>query len=249
MSDAAGGATGGSGPERAAPHDARDHADLAGPPGAAGAAAAGEPEGYGAADRPAGGFRPRFTRRARRNIVTLASVVVVYYALPVGRLPSGAGVALSVIGLLVGVSLLAWSIVRQFQRLVHGDPHDPAVRLDSVIFLVYLVVPLFALGYFALEQADSSQFASLTTKTDALYFTLSTLATVGFGDVHATDQLARGLVTIQIAFDLVFVAALVSLLTTQIRERAATRIRERAAGEGGSGGQPPPVEPQPRGPS
>jgi hypothetical protein len=82
---------------------------------------------------------------------------------------------------------------------------------------------MFALGYFAPQQNDIAQFASLTTKTDALSFTLSPLATVGFGDVHATGQLARGLVAIQIAFDLVFVAALVSVLTSQIRDRAASR--------------------------
>ncbi len=86
-----------------------------------------------------------------------------------------------------------------------------------------MIVPLFALGYYALEQGDPDQFAEMATKTDALYFTMSTLGTVGFGDVHATGQLARVLVMIQIVFDLVFVAALVSVVTTQIRARAAER--------------------------
>lgn len=241
MSDAADGATSGPGPERAGPGDPDDRQ------GAEGTAVAGDPHGYGTADRPGRGFRPRFTRRSRRNILTLASVVVVYYALPVGQFPSGIAVAVSVLGLLTGVTLLAWSIVRQAQRLVHSDADDSSVRLDSLIFLVYLVVPLFALGYFALERGDGSQFESLSTKTDALYFTLSTLATVGFGDVHATGELARGLVTIQIAFDLVFVAALVSLLTGQIRERAAAQRRERAAGQrlqdGLPADEPPPGPP------
>jgi voltage-gated potassium channel len=174
-----------------------------------------------------------FTHRARRGVLALASVLVVYYAAPVGALPSGIGIVLSVLGLLAGVGLLAWLIVRQGRRLMHSAPDDESVRLESLVFLVYVVVPTFALGYFALEHADSAQFASLSTKTDALYFTLSTLATVGFGDVHATGQLARVLVIVQIAFDLVFVAALVSLLTTQIRDRAASRrvAAERSSGE------------------
>ena len=74
------------------------------------------------------------------------------------------------------------------------------------------------------------QFAELETKTDALYFTLSTLATVGFGDVHAAGQLGRALVSVQVTFDLVFVAAVVTVLTTQLRARAAER----------RSGQPPP---------
>jgi voltage-gated potassium channel len=175
--------------------------------------------------------------RMRRGALGLVSVMVVYYAFPVGELPSGAGVVFSVIGLLCGVGVLAWLIVRQVRRLVRSDPADGSVRLDSLIFLVVVVVPLFAVGYLGLERADAGQFEELSTKTDALYFTLSTLATVGFGDVHATGQLARGLVTFQIAFDLVFVAALVSLLTNQIRERAASR---RAGIGAGSGARPGP---------
>lgn len=168
-------------------------------------------------------------RRTRRGVLVLVSVIVAYYAVPIGELPSGAGVVFSVLGLLGGIALLAWLMVRQVQRLVRSDPGDESVRLDSLIFLVFVVVPLFAVGYLALENADASQFEELSTKTDALYFALSTLATVGFGDVHAAGQLARGLVTIQMAFDLVFVAALASVVTSQIRERAAGR---RAAARG-----------------
>jgi voltage-gated potassium channel len=50
---------------------------------------------------------------------------------------------------------------------------------------------------------------------------MSTLGTVGFGDIHATGQLARGLVTPQIVFNLVFVGTLASLVTTQVRRRAS----------------------------
>jgi hypothetical protein len=187
-----------------------------GPPGGSG------PPGDGGdgGDAPATAEPP--ANRARRGLFGLAGVLVIYYAAPVGDLPSG-GVVFSVLGLLGGTVLLGWSIVRQVQRLMRSPPGDESVRLDSLIFLVILVVPMFAAGYFALEQGDRDQFASLTTKTDSLYFTLSTLATVGFGDVHATGQVARALVTIQITFDLVFVAALVSVVTGQIRERAAQR--------------------------
>ena len=158
--------------------------------------------------------------RAGRGVLSLVSVLAIYYAVPVGALPSGIGIVISVTALLAGVALLGWLTVRQVQRLARRTA-DEAVRLDSLVFLVVVVVPMFALGFFALNDADPDQFASLDTKTDALYFALSTLATVGFGDVHATGQLARGLVTLQIAFNLVIVATAASLLTAQIRARAA----------------------------
>ena len=158
--------------------------------------------------------------RAGRGTLSLVSVLAIYYAVPVGALPSGIGIVISVAALLGGVTLLGWLTVRQVQRLARRTA-DEAVRLDSLVFLVVVVVPMFALGFFALNDADPDQFVSLDTKTDALYFALSTLATVGFGDVHAEGQLARGLVTLQIAFNLVIVATAASLLTAQIRARAA----------------------------
>jgi voltage-gated potassium channel len=75
--------------------------------------------------------------------------------------------------------------------------------------LVVLLVMTFSLAFFLLELADPDQFAELQTRTDALYFTLSTMATVGYGDVHAEGQTARALVAAVIAFDVVVVASLV----------------------------------------
>lgn len=177
--------------------------------GRSGAAGAGDVAG--AAEPPA--------LRVRWAVVLLVAVLVAYYAAPVDGLPSGGGIVVSVVGLLAAAGVLAAAIVRQVQRLAHSDPDDTSVRLDSLVFLVYLVVPVFALGYFALERADEGQFAGIETKTDALYYTMSTLATVGFGDVVAEGQLARALVTVQIAFNLVFVALLASVLTAHLRAR------------------------------
>ena len=170
-----------------------------------------------------------FRRRVRRAILTLTAVLVVYYAIPVGEAPSAWGVAISVVGLLAGMGILVHLTVRQVQRLAGARPDDEGIRIESLIFLIYIVVPMFAIGYFVLETADPGQFSDLETKTDALYFTVSTLATVGFGDVHATAQLARALVTLQIAFDLVFVGAMVSLLTGLVRSRATTMRANREA--------------------
>jgi hypothetical protein len=168
-------------------------------------------------------------RRVRRAILALTAVLVVYYALPVGEAPSVVGIVVSVVGLLGGMAVLVYLTIRQVRRLAGARPDDEGIRIESLIFLIYIVVPMFAFGYFVLETADPGQFDSLDTKTDALYFTVSTLATVGFGDVHAVDQLARALVTLQIAFDLVFVGAMVSLLTGLVRSRATTRRAEREA--------------------
>ena len=58
------------------------------------------------------------------------------------------------------------------------------------------------------------------TRVDALYFTLATMATVGYGDIHAEGQVARAMVCAVIAFDVVVVASLVRGYTMR---RAADR--------------------------
>jgi len=172
---------------------------------------------------PGQGGEPSAPRRVGRSVLALAGVLVAYYAMPVGEIPSSWDIVLAASGLLVGLAALVWVAVRQVRAMERYEAGDPGVRLDVLVLTVVVVVPLFALGYYAIERGDASQFADLETKTDALYFTLSTLGTVGFGDVHATGQLARALVIIQITFDLVVVAALASVLTTQLRARAGRR--------------------------
>ncbi len=163
------------------------------------------------------GSRP--WRRALHSLGVLAAVLAVYYAVPVGEDWSSNAEAFAVVVLVVGMAVLAWQIVLQVRRQITAG-HDSGVRIQSLLTLVYVLVVVFALGYFMLAEADAEQFGDLETKTDALYFTMATLGTVGYGDVHAAGQLARGLVALQIAFDLVFLAALASVITTQLRRRA-----------------------------
>src|SRR5918994_1686476 len=134
--------------------------------------------------------------------------------------------------IVVGMALLAWQIVRQVRRqITAGD--DTGVRVQSLLTLVYLLIVVFALGYFMLAEADADQFRELETKTDALYFTMATLGTVGYGDVHASGQLARGLVALQIAFDLVFLGLIASVITAQLRQRAVEMRDTRAVDDSG----------------
>ena len=157
-----------------------------------------------------------------RSVVALGLVLAVYYAVPVGELPSRAGAVATVLALLVGLGLLARLVVAQARRqMAAGSRDDEGVQVQTLVLLVYATILLFALSYTALAEATDDQFVGIETKTDALYFTMSTLATVGFGDVHATGQLARAVVTLQIVFNLVFVGALASMVGGAFRRRVA----------------------------
>jgi hypothetical protein len=176
-------------------------------------------------------------RPAFRSLVPLVLLLAIFYAVPEGVFGSAAAAVVSIVVLVGGGVLLAWQIAGQVRRQVtEGD--DETVRLETVLVLAYLGVIVFALGYFFLARSVDDQFAGLRTKTDALYFTVTTLATVGFGDVHPTGQVARAIVTAQIVFNLVFLGSLARLLTGQLQQRAARRRAEGAGGGGGGDGQP-----------
>ena len=85
--------------------------------------------------------------------------------------------------------------------------------------LLILLVMAASLTFFLLNQGSPEQVTGLQTRTDALYFTLSTMTTVGFGDVHAEGQLARALVCALIVFNVVVVASLVRAYTVSGQRR------------------------------
>ncbi|WP_196781028.1 potassium channel family protein [Nocardioides sambongensis] len=149
-----------------------------------------------------------------RVLISLVGVLVAYYAAPVEF--TGTNLIGPAAVTLVGVGLLTGAIVGQLRRHWFTDSE---VRLPLLVTLALLVVAVFAYGYFALETVRPGQMADLETRTDSLYFTLQVLTTVGLGDVHAVGQTARAMVSLQMAFDLVFVAAGGSLLASVIRSR------------------------------
>ena len=165
--------------------------------------------------------RTRARRRRRRawlrHVLGVVGLLVVFYAVPVTGLALSGRTVVSILLTLLGVACLGWAITGQVRRqLVTGS----GANMQSLVMLLELVAVVFALGYYVLALSTPGQVAGLETRTDALYFTLSTVATVGYGDVHAVGQLARSLVIVQIVFDAVFVAALVAVLRVHVRARA-----------------------------
>src|SRR6478752_6672558 len=67
-------------------------------------------------------------------------------------------------------------------------------RIDGLVLAMMISVLGFALGFYAMSQRDPTQIVGIGTRLDSLYFTMTTLLTIGFGDIHAVGQAARLLV-------------------------------------------------------
>jgi hypothetical protein len=147
-------------------------------------------------------------------VATLAGGLVLFFAMPVRAGTSTVGLVRGSLIALLGVAVVAWVIIRQ----VRGSGRRELTPLQLVM-LAEIVACTFSLAYYSLAVHDPAQFVGIRTRLDALYFTLTTMTTVGYGDIHAAAQLARALVCVQLAFNLVFLALLAHLLRTRLGAR------------------------------
>jgi len=179
--------------------------------------------------------------RAVVTALLIAVATAVYFVIPVpGRMHEYSW-AIMFSG---GVILLGLLIVVSVRRLLRAREQ---ARLRGLALLLAVTILFFSWADRAVANLPH-QFAELTNKTDALYFNISTLATVGFGDVHPVGQLARAAVTLQIVFNLVFLGTAVSLITEFFRRRARAHATAGSSPGGGAADDSPaqPADPHPR---
>lgn len=157
------------------------------------------------------------------------AVLVFYFLIPLRSTDAPVGTVVGVIISVACLSFIGWVIVRELRQ---AQQHLQPIHLLLAFELALLV---FALIYYLMHIHDPGQFAGLDTRLDALYFSMVTTATVGYGDIHAVSQAARAVVTAQVAFNLVFVAGLVALLQTQIRARSEAQINGTSGDDSASG--------------
>jgi voltage-gated potassium channel len=146
-------------------------------------------------------------RGVRRAFVTLlralgstVALVAIYYLLPLDRSSIGVTVGMLAFGLLALVGLVAFQ-VRSISRAKY-----PALRaVGALATSVPLFLLLFAGTYFVMGGVSEADFSEPLTRTDALYFTVTVFSTVGFGDITATTQGARLVVTGQMIADIVII--------------------------------------------
>ncbi|MFN8194428.1 MAG: ion channel [Nocardioidaceae bacterium] len=161
-----------------------------------------------------------------RALVPPAGLLVLYFAVPFDGERAPVGVLVGILLTAVAVAALAVVVLREVGRTER--------RLTAVHLVLALeaVLMTFSLAYYLVATSWPHQFVGLETRLDALYFSTTTMTTVGYGDVHAAGQVARGLVTAQLVFNLVFVAAFAGLLKDRLvadRGRADDRAEEEGA--------------------
>jgi hypothetical protein len=133
--------------------------------------------------------------RAVRQAVSAAALLALYFLVPVPDTPHRTVVtALVFLGGLTALVTYVLVLVRRART------PDDALKIESLLLLLYAVVIFFSLVYLRLAQTPG-EMVGLNTRVDAMYFTVTTMSTVGYGDITAAGQAARVVVTIHMVFN------------------------------------------------
>ncbi|SDO91018.1 Ion channel [Arthrobacter sp. ok909] len=135
-----------------------------------------------------------------RLVAFTVVVLALYFVFPISGFnddnPAAAWIRLAAI-----VVVFLATLILQLRMILTA--HIPQVRAAvAVVESVLMFLCLFALLYTSMSTTDPLSFSEPLNRTDALYFTTSTFATVGFGDITPKTELARAVVSVQMIADL-----------------------------------------------
>jgi voltage-gated potassium channel len=160
--------------------------------------------------------RRQVTMSVVRMLFTTAVLTGIYAAAPLELPEDGSTAARLALSIIVLFAVLTWQILS-----VARSAHPRARALEAVAVIFPLLIFLFASTYYAMEQARPESFNEALSRTDAVYLTVTVLATVGFGDIVATTETSRLVVTIQMIVDLALIGVVAKVLLNTVRQRRA----------------------------
>ncbi|WP_346010563.1 potassium channel family protein [Streptomyces sp. SID5910] len=125
----------------------------------------------------------------------------------------------------LALAVVAVLLLRQIRHVLTGRPDThPGVVIP---LLILLSVHVFAATYYTLAK-QPGEFTGLRTRVDSMYFTVVTLATVGYGDITPQGQTARIVAILQILYSFVFLTAAGTALGQQLRSRVGRHTGDQA---------------------
>lgn len=175
-------------------------------------------------ERPHAAPRRLVVRSLLRSASSAVLLVLGYYLLPLD--PDDAADDAVLLWLVLGLVMVAVVLVWQVHAIMTA--RYPRMRaVEALAVGVPLLLVVFASTYVLLQSGDPASFNEHLNRTDALYFAVTVLATVGFGDIVPVTLQARVATTVQMLLDL----AAFGLAAKVILGAVGVGLRRRAAEE------------------
>lgn len=148
-----------------------------------------------------------------RSSLAGVGVLTAYFVLPF----TSALTADTIVVLVGGISLVAGLLVWQIHA-IKISPTPRAQALGTLVLTVPVFFTVFATTYFLMSRAVPEHWSEPLSRLDALYFTVTIAATVGFGDITAVSQAARAVVTVQMVGNLLLVGLIARVIMGAVQK-------------------------------
>jgi voltage-gated potassium channel len=172
-------------------------------------------------------------RSAMRILVSVVLLFALYAALPAADRTSIGTLVELFIGLIIFGAVLGWQVLK-----IMGAEHPELRAAEALAIAVPVVLIVFAFTYLSLSHAQPGSFNERLDHVRSVYFVITVLSTVGFGDITPKTDAAMILVSFQIMLDLVLLVGIVRAVffAAQVGVRRRQSEREAATGESISSG-------------
>ena len=103
--------------------------------------------------------------------------------------------------------------------------HPAARAIEALAASAVVVVVVFASAYINVSARDPQAFTEHLSRTSALYFTVVTLATIGYGDIAPRTDVARIVVMIQVIVNIAILGSAIKVISPLARRRGGALER------------------------
>lgn len=131
-------------------------------------------------------------------------------------LSEGAMLVVTIVSTIIWLTVYFLYIRWMTKRIARAEhPLIPGLEALAVGTVIFLAV--FAKSYYLISLGNPEAFTEPLDVFSSYYFTVTVLATVGFGDITPVTVAARSFSMVQMLFDIILIAMLVRLITTEVR--------------------------------
>lgn len=177
-------------------------------------------------------------RGGLRMFGIIGLVLLIYSLIPIeGGIGAKAASLVALLGILVILGVYSWQLSRVSRSV---RPILAAVEAVGLVFGLF--VCMFALLYVALSADNPQAFSEVLSRAAGVYFTVTVLATVGFGDITPVTDPARLVVTMQMVIGITLVGTAIKALSFSAKAARAAKAAPTGT-DGDAAHEPDPGDP------
>jgi heme A synthase len=167
-------------------------------------------------------------RTAARILVSVVLLFALYGAVPAADRTGLGTLAELLVGLIIFAAVLGWQVLK-----IMGAEHPELRAAEALAIAVPVVLIVFAFTYLSMSHVQPKSFSEPLNHVRAIYFVVTVVSTVGFGDITPKTDAAMIVVSFQIMLDLILLVGIVRAVffAAQVGVRRRQSEREAATGE------------------